>query len=61
MGGRYGIGSHASSFPNEADVYVSEVWRLNEYSQFIERVDGTMGMLIRREDCDLIEFLEEAR
>jgi hypothetical protein len=30
IGGHYGIGSHASSFPNEADVYVSEVWKLDD-------------------------------
>jgi hypothetical protein len=59
IAGHYGIGSHASSFPNEADVYVSEVWRLDEHGHFKEQVEGTMGMLIRREDCELIEFLEE--
>jgi hypothetical protein len=60
IGGHYGIGSHASSFPNEADVYVSEAWRLDEHGRFTEQVDGTMGVLIRREDCELIEFLAEA-
>ncbi len=59
IGGHYGIGSHASSFPNEADVYVSEVWRLDEEGRFKEQINGTMGMLIRREDCELIEFLQE--
>ncbi len=60
IGGHYGLGSHTSSFPNEADIYVSEVWRLDEQGQFKGRVDGTMGMLIRRDDCELIEFIEEA-
>jgi len=48
IGGHYTWDSHASSFPQEPDVYVSEVWRLNEYSQFVEMVERTMGMLIRR-------------
>jgi hypothetical protein len=53
------MGSHASSFPNEEDIYVSEVWQLDEGGQFKQRIEGTMGMLIRREDCELIEFLED--
>ena len=60
IGGHYEIGSHASSFPNEADVYVSEVWRLGENGEFTEQIEDTMGMLIRREDCELIEFKREA-
>ena len=59
IGGYYGLGSRASSFPNEPDVYLSEVWKIDEDGRFKERIDGTMGMLIRRDDCELIEFLRE--
>lgn len=59
IGGHYCAGSHASAFPNEPDVYVSEVWRINEFFQFEEMVEGSMGALIRRDDCELIEFLRE--
>jgi hypothetical protein len=59
IGGHYGLGSHVSTFPHEPDVYVSEAWRLDEHCRFTERVEGTLGMLIRREDCNLIEFLRE--
>jgi hypothetical protein len=59
IGGHYGLGSHVSTFPREPDVYVSEAWRLDDQCRFTGRVEGTLGMLIRREDCNLIEFLRE--
>jgi hypothetical protein len=46
-------------FRKKRDIYVSEVWQIDEHGEFKERIVGTMGMLIRREDCELIEFLEE--
>lgn len=59
LGAHYGCGSHASSFPNDQDVYVAEVWRLDEYGRFVEKVERTSGMIVAREECEWIEFFEE--
>lgn len=56
IGGLYTDGSFSSSFPNQQDIYISEVWRVNEDGEFIEKVDQTMGMLIRRSKVDYMEF-----
>jgi hypothetical protein len=63
LGGYFGENSFAASSPNGKEIYIEEVWRLDEDGRFIERVEGTTGAIVHREDCDLIEFFEtpEAR
>lgn len=58
LGGYFGENSFAKASPNGQEIYVEEVWRLNEDGRFIERVEGTTGAIVHREDCDLIEFFE---
>lgn len=56
LGGFYAGASFASSFPQAQDVYVEEVWRVDDAGRFVERVDRTAGALIKGEDCNLIEL-----
>ncbi len=56
LGGLYGHNSFASSFPNEQEVYVQEIWRVDELGRFIERVQGTAGAVVKHEECTLIEL-----
>lgn len=56
LGGLYGENSFASSFPNEQEVYVQEIWRVDELGRFVEKVQGTAGTVIKRDDCKLIEL-----
>jgi len=60
IGAYYGRDSHASSFPNDQDIYVSQVWRIDESGRFQEQIERTQGLLIRRQDCNMIEFFSEA-
>jgi hypothetical protein len=63
LGGYFGERSFATSSPNAQQIYVQEVWRLDEDGKFVERVEGTQGAVVDKEDCMLIEFFEtrEAR
>lgn len=56
IGGYYGGNSLASSFPNMQQIYVEQLWRVDENARFTERVEGTMGGIIKVEDCDFIEL-----
>jgi hypothetical protein len=58
LGGYFGKNSFAASSPNKEQIYVEEVWRLDEDGKFIERVEGTEGAMVNSEDCELIEFFE---
>jgi hypothetical protein len=58
LGGYFGENSVAASSANGQEIYVEEVWRLDEDGRFIERIEGTAGAIVNREDCELIEFFE---
>ncbi len=58
FGGYFGVRSFASSYPVPQEVYVEDVWRVNTQRQFVERVEGNFGMVLRMEDCQFMEFFE---
>ena len=58
VGGFYGGESFASSFPEEPEIYVEEVWYLNpETGVFEQKIEGSLGMVIRLAECERVEFL----
>jgi hypothetical protein len=58
LGGCFGERSFATSSPNAQEIYVEEVWRVDENGRFVERVEKTDGAMVRSENYELIEFLE---
>ena len=58
FGGYYGENSFATSFPHREEIYIEEVWRLDEDGKFAEQIESTKGAFVNREDCTLVEFLE---
>jgi hypothetical protein len=51
LGGYFGERSFATSSPNAQQIYVEEVWLLDEDGRFVERVEETDGAIVNREDC----------
>jgi hypothetical protein len=58
IGGFYGGNSYASSFPNQEEIYLEEVWKVNEEGEFQDRIDSTAGIWIQREAFDYLEFFD---
>lgn len=56
LGGLLAEHSCASRFPNDEDIYIEEVWKLDEAGRFIKRIEQTAGALIKRADCTHIEL-----
>jgi len=56
IGGFFGRESYASSYPTEAEIYVENIWRVDENGRFAENVEGNAGMIIRYADCHMMEF-----
>jgi hypothetical protein len=56
LGGYFGVKSYVTTFPQEPEIYVEEVWRVDDRGAFIEKVEGTLGMVIRQADCERLEF-----
>jgi hypothetical protein len=63
LGGYFGERSFAASSPSAQQIYVEEVWRVDEDGRFIAPMEGSEGAMVDKEDCTHIEFFEtrEAR
>jgi Family of unknown function (DUF6338) len=60
-GGYFGGDSYASTFPQEPEIYVEEMWRVDDRGEFTEMVEGTLGGVIRISECERVEFLRIER
>jgi hypothetical protein len=56
IGGLYAYDSAASSYPEKEDLYLQEIWELDDDGKFTKPVDGTMGLLVSCESIDYIEL-----
>jgi len=56
IGGKYGLNSYSSTYPNPEGLYLEEVWKLNNKNGFDEIVDQTEGILISENEISTIEF-----
>jgi hypothetical protein len=58
IGGRYGARSFASSFPAPEQIYLEEIWALDERRNFVHRIERTKGVIVLGEDILAVEFFE---
>ena len=58
IGGFFGTHSFASSFPAEEDLYIEELWVIDEEGKFVQPIENSGGCLIRRNDINFIEFFK---
>lgn len=56
IGGFYGEGSYATSFPYEGDIYLKSVYEVDENGKFGAPIQESMGLLIRKDQYSYIEF-----
>ena len=56
IGGLYNGESFASSYPESQDIYLGEVWKVDEQGRFQSRIDATMGALVNHGVIDYLEF-----
>lgn len=60
IGGFFGDGSVASSYPEAEDLFLEEAWGLASDGSFDEAVPGSVGMLVSREEIKVLELLSAA-
>jgi Family of unknown function (DUF6338) len=57
VGGWYGKNSYASSFPHPAELYLESARVMALDGAFGPKVPGTVGLRLRAEDFDVLEFV----
>ncbi|HEX3685483.1 MAG TPA: DUF6338 family protein [Bryobacteraceae bacterium] len=58
IAGLYGDKSHTSSSPADPEIYLEQVWKLDENDAFVEQIESTAGILIFGEEILALEFFE---
>ncbi|MFO0795308.1 MAG: DUF6338 family protein [Candidatus Brocadiaceae bacterium] len=58
IGGKYGKNSFASSYPAEEQIYLEEVWKLDESGRFVEPIERSKGIIILNDEILSIEFFQ---
>jgi len=56
IGGKYGINSTASTFPRSKEIYIEDIWKLDENCQFKHSIKRNKGVLITGDSILSIEF-----
>ena len=56
IGGKFDKDSFASSYPEEEQIYLEEVWKLDEEGKFIEPIERSKGIIILTNKVLFIEF-----
>jgi hypothetical protein len=58
IGGVYHQGSYVAAYPQKPEIYLSQVWDVDEKGRFLNPVENTLGVIVRYEDCELLEFFK---
>jgi len=58
IGGRFDIASFASSDPAEEQIYLEEVWVLDDRGRFLNRVERSRGIIIMKDEIRAVELFE---
>ena len=56
LGGLYTGESFASSYPEPQEIFLSEVWRVDESGRFQHKIEETKGVLVNHEVIEYLEF-----
>ncbi|MHB9291197.1 hypothetical protein Holit_00269 [Hollandina sp. SP2] len=58
VGGMYRKGSFASSYPEKPDLYISELWQVDEEGHFQIPIENSGGLLVNFEEVAFMEFFK---
>lgn len=58
IGGKFDTSSFASSNPAEEQIYLEEVWELDEKGRFIKPIERSGGIIILGEDITAVELFK---
>ncbi|MCL4394347.1 MAG: DUF6338 family protein [Chloroflexi bacterium] len=56
VGGYYGTGSFASSDPAEPQLYLEQIWALDDSCRFAHKIEQSKGMIFFAKDIIALEF-----
>jgi len=58
IGGRFDTGSFASTDPADEQIYLEEVWILDQKGRFLKEVERSKGIILMKDQIRAVEFFE---
>lgn len=58
IGGYYGEKSFASSYPNDEQIYIQEVWNVSKKGKFKGKIERSNGLIVSMSEVSSIEFFK---
>lgn len=58
VGGKFASQSFASSYPAKEQIYIEELWQLDDQRNFTKRIERTKGSIVLGDDILAVEFFE---
>lgn len=58
IGGKYGTLSGASAFPNQRQIYLETLWKIDDNNAFIKKIERSKGAIFFEDEISIIEFFK---
>jgi len=58
VGGIHSGESSTASYPHPQDIYIEELWRIDDHGKFVRPIPQTDGGLVQATECRFIEFFK---
>jgi hypothetical protein len=58
IGGKYDTKSFASAYPEEEQIFLEEVWEIDNVGKFVRPINGSRGIIFVRGNITAVEFFE---
>ncbi len=59
IGGKFSQNSFASSYPDSGHIFIEELWLVNDQAQFVEKIGGSRGAILRPTDYKYITVITD--
>jgi len=58
IGGFFGSDSYATAYPHPEQVYLEQIWQLDNDGKFVKKIDNTRGAIVAFAECTTMELFE---
>lgn len=58
IAGVYSVKSFTSAFPHKQDIYLEELWQLDNNQKFLTKIPRSAGLWISADEISSIEFFD---
>lgn len=58
IGGLFSSNSYATAYPHPEQLYIEEIWQLDERGKFVKKIENTRGAIVAFSECVTMEMFQ---